>query len=203
MMNSSVGSGVKKRKRDDEVIEVENEEYEKENELRYMLLLKARYRDAFKLKFSPIIKANGSTIALGGRDGTCWLITGYAAQGKGKPRASYQVYLDGRKVKVTVSGAKAAVILRLIQDAEKRGETGDITWPYQPGDEASHVCHSANCIRPDHITMESRLVNQSRNDCPGQIQCPTCDTSLDACLHNPPCKWISAATRCSSCRRGM
>jgi len=202
MMNSVAGKAPAKRKNDDEVIDVEDEDG-KENELRYMLLLKSCHRDAFKLKFEPIIQATGSTIALGGRDGTCWLITGYAAQGKGKPRASYQVYLDGRKVKVTVSGAKAAVILKLIQDAEKRGDKGDVLWPYQPDDEASHVCHSANCIRPDHITMENRRVNQSRNDCPGQVHCPMCDTSLDACLHNPPCIWMSAATRCSHCRAGL
>ena len=70
MMNSVAGEALRKRKNDDEVIDVEAED-EKENELRYMLLLKACYRDAFKRKFEPIIQARGSTIAPGGRDGTC------------------------------------------------------------------------------------------------------------------------------------
>ena len=93
LMNNSraAAGGGKKRKTVNEVIEDEDEVKENEdNELRYLLLLKARHREAFKLKFLPLIRANGSTIVLGGRDGSCWLINGYAAQGKGKPRASYK-----------------------------------------------------------------------------------------------------------------
>jgi len=198
MMNSRQGEKRKRGDEDEKDEEDEGEEGDNED-ARYKLCLKARYRSAFKAKFGPIIRANGSNISLGGHSGTCWLVTGYVAQNKGGPRASYQVYLDGRNLKVTVGAAKAAVMMRLILDAEKAGFHADILWPFQQGDEASHVCHSPNCVRPDHIAMESRVVNQSRNDCCAQIQCLQCETHLDACTHHPRCIWLSKATSCSVC----
>jgi len=186
-----------------QTIVIDGEGAEKENlnddNRRYKWLLQVKYRKQFLSKFGPIIRANGNGIKLGGQNGECWIISGYQAKNKGGPRASYQVYLDGRDDRVTVSGAKAAVIFRLIQEAKESGDTKDIQWPYPDGFEASHLCHSSNCLRPSHIAMEPRSVNDERNNCSGEIECSRCKTVLDACTHDPRCIWRVEATRCSSC----
>jgi len=174
-------------------------ENQNEDHRRYKWLLQAQYRKQFLSKFAPIIRANGNGIKLGGQNGECWIISGYQAKNKGGPRASYQVYLNGREDRVTVSGAKAAVIFRLIQEAKENGDTKDIQWPYPDSFEASHLCHASNCIRPSHITMEPRSINDERNNCSGEIECPACEIVLDACTHDPHCIWRVEATRCSSC----
>jgi len=182
----------------------ENASPQNEDSRRYKWLLQVRYRKPFLNKFGPIIRANGNGITLGGQNGVCWMITGYQAKNKGGPRASYQVYLEGRDVRVTVSGAKAAVIFRLIQEAGKDGDTlVDVQWPYPDHFEASHICHSSNCLRPSHIVMEPRSVNEERNHCSGEIECPRCTIILDACTHVPHCIWRVEATRCSVCGFGM
>jgi len=166
---------------------------------RYKWLLQLQYRKQFLSKFAPIIQAKGNGIKLGGQNNECWIISGYQAKNKGGPRASYQVYLNGREERITVSGAKAAVIFRLIQEAKENGDAKDIQWPYPDNFEASHLCHSSNCLRPSHITMEPRSVNDERNNCSGEIECLTCKTVLDACTHEPHCIWRVEATRCSNC----
>jgi hypothetical protein len=194
---------VVKRKVIEETIVIDGDDADKENlnddSRKYKWLLKAQYRKQFMSKFGPIIQARGNGVKLGGQNRECWLISGYQAKDKGGPRASYQVYLNGRDNRVTVSGAKAAVIFRLIQEAKENGDTGDIQWPYPDNFEASHLCHSSNCLRPSHIVMESRSVNDERNNCSGEIECPVCETVLAACTHDPPCIWKVEATRCSSC----
>jgi len=173
-------------------------------ESKYQLCLKAAYRQAFLAKFRPIFTAAAESIRTGGgHNGQCWLVTGYAAQQKGGPRASYQVYLDGRSLRVTIGAAKAAFIYKLITEAQEQGYVGDIPWPYSETDEASHLCHTSNCVRPTHIWMEDKDINLDRNWCAGQVQCPECSFELDACSHNPRCMWSNWATRCSICQYGM
>jgi len=194
---------VVKRKSVIETVVIDDGEDEKgilnDDNRRYKSLLQLQYRKQFLSKFAPIIQANGNGIKLGGQGGECWIISGYQAKNKGGPRASYQVYLKGRQDRVTVSGAKAAVIFRLIQEAKESGDAKDIQWPYPDSFEASHLCHSSNCLRPSHITMEPRSVNDERNNCSGEIECLTCKTVLDACTHDPHCIWRVEATRCSNC----
>ena len=174
------------------------------DDVKYLTLLKSSSREQFMRKFEPIIKACGSYTALGGYpDNPCWLVKGYAKQGKGRPRASYQVYLQGRDERVTISGARAAVIFGMIQALEASGGTGDIEWPHPAHFEASHLCHQANCIRPAHIVMELKADNLSRNGCPGVVFCPACPIILKGCAHNPPCIRSNWAVSCNSCGHGM
>lgn len=162
--------------------------------------LKARYRAAFLAKFASIFIRPGPDVTVGGSCGSCWIVTGYKAKkDKGGPRASYQVYLSGRDLRVTICAAVAAVVYRLITQAQAMNMDDDIKWPYNEGDEASHVCHLSNCINPDHITVEPKNVNQGLSNCCGAIYCPNCDVSLDSCRHEPPCVWSSWATYCSAC----
>jgi len=169
--------------------------------VKYRLCLKAIYRQAFLAKFAPIFKASSPNIVVGGRNGQCWLVNGYAATQKGGPRASYQVYLDGRSCRVTISGAKAAIVFRMIRQAQAEQNTGDIVWPWSDDYEASHRCHMSNCIHPDHLVMETRPDNDDRSICAGQVQCRQCEVLLDACAHIPPCIWLTSAARCSNCTR--
>jgi len=174
--------------------------FEDGDECKYQLCLKAEYRSAFLKKFQPIFTVDNPQVHLGGQNGECWIVSGYLAQKcKGGPRASYQVYLSGRTLRVTLSAAKAAVMFRMIQKAIQDEHKGDIEWAYAAGSEASHLCHSSNCIRPDHIVIESKEVNQDRNFCSGRIQCLECLHWLSACRHDPECIWLSNATVCSAC----
>lgn len=169
-------------------------------EIKWQLCLKARYRAAFLAKFASIFIRPGPDVTVGGSCGSCWIVTGYKAKkDKGGPRASYQVYLSGRDLRVTICAAVAAVVYRLITQAQAMNMDDDIKWPYNEGDEASHVCHFSNCINPDHITVEPKNVNQGLSNCCGAIYCPNCDVSLDSCRHEPPCVWSSWATYCSAC----
>jgi len=173
-------------------------------ESKSQLCLKAAYRQAFLTKFRPIFTAASASIRTGGgHNGQCGVVTGYAAQQKGGPRASYQVYLEGRSLRVTIGAAKAAFIYKLIMDAREQGYVGDIPWPYPETDEASHLCHTSNCVRPTHIWMEDKDINLDRHWCAGQAQCPQCGFELDVCSHNPRCMWSNWATRCSICQYGM
>lgn len=52
----------------------------------------------------------------------------------------------------------------------------------QTNEEASHLCHNASCVRPDHLVFEDGLVNKSRLCCElfrgkDGYRCP----------HNPTC----------------
>jgi len=189
---------------EEEALEDDEEEEEEKVDIKYLGLLKRSSREQFKRKFDPIIKPNGNYSKLGGYpDNPCWLITGYAKQGKGRPRASYQVYIQGRSERVTISGARAAVIFAMIRALEASGGQGDIEWPYPANFEASHLCHQANCIRPDHIVMESKVDNLSRNGCPGVVFCPACPIILNGCAHSPPCIRSNWAITCNSCGKGM
>jgi hypothetical protein len=174
----------------------------KADEVLYRKCLTKKHRQAFKSKVEPEISARSPKLKTGkGQSGQCWEIVGYnAKKGKGGPRASYQIYLEGRKLKLTVSATKCAVMLRLIQEAEMRStNVGDIPWPFGEDDQASHLCHMSNCIRPEHIWMEAKAVNDDRNNCSGQVECTRCHTRLDACKHNPRCIWRVEATSCSRC----
>jgi len=184
---------------------VDDEEDEEEKvDIKYLILLKSSSREQFMRKFDPIIKPEGRYSQLGGYpDNPCWLVTGYARQGRGRPRASYQVYTQGRNERVTVSGARAAVIFSLIQSLRANGGVGDIEWPYPAHFEASHLCHQANCIRPDHIVMETKEDNLSRNGCPGVVFCPDCPIVLNGCAHSPPCIRSNWAITCNSCGHGI
>ena len=183
-----------------------NEELDNNNEedVKYLKLLKAEIRRAFLDKFIPIIKADGEYSQSGGYpDNPCWLVTGYARQGRGRPRASYQVYTQGRRERITVSGARASVIFAMIQQLRASDGTGDIEWPYPEDFEASHLCHQANCIRPVHIVMESKADNLARSICPGVLFCPNCPIILYGCAHSPPCIRSNWAVTCNSCGHGV
>ncbi len=171
------------------------------DDVKYLSLLKRTSREQFMRKFEPIIKAGGDYTELGGYpDNPCWLVKGYAKQGKGRPRASYQVYLQGREERVTISGARAAVIIALIRASESKE---DIEWPYPAHFQASHLCHQANCIRPAHIVMESGVDNLSRDGCPGVVFCPSCPVILKGCAHSPICIRSNWAVTCNSCGHGI
>ena len=51
-------------------------------------------------------------------------------------------------------------ILSLFLELRDQGVT---EWP--DGFEASHLCHTKRCIRPDHLHLEDRATNQSRDAC--------------------------------------
>jgi hypothetical protein len=59
--------------------------------------------------------------------------------------------------------------------------------------EVSHLCHNPRCIVPEHIVIESQLINNARKGCPGWIQCSdVCGRChgrkvIWVCAHEPPC----------------
>ena len=59
--------------------------------------------------------------------------------------------------------------------------------PPSNGEEASHLCHTVNCVRPEHLTFESGDVNKSRLCCRLFGHLPTY-----RCPHTPSCLNASA-----------
>lgn len=53
--------------------------------------------------------------------------------------------------------------------------------------EASHLCHNSRCINPQHLLLEHRDVNKSRQGCVGTVICSGCEHSRLVCQHVPSC----------------
>ena len=61
----------------------------------------------------------------------------------------------------------------------------------------SHLCHTRNCINPEHLIAEHRTLNISRIGCPGDVLCPCpCKVLAFSCPHRPKC--MARSRRCET-----
>jgi hypothetical protein len=47
----------------------------------------------------------------------------------------------------------------------------------------SHLCGDARCMNPDHLVVETPEENNSRKNCPVQVECTHCHQITPACNH--------------------
>lgn len=84
----------------------------------------------------------------------CWLWSGCRRKGYGASRIPRGPVIDVHIISFFLFGGKLS-----------------------DGKEVSHLCHEKLCFNPDHLTLESRMLNSSRNLCyTGQT-----------CWHHPRC----------------
>ena len=55
------------------------------------------------------------------------------------------------------------------------------------GDHVSHLCDKPKCMLPEHMYLESPVVNNSRKNCGKIIKCADCPKHYQACDHSPRC----------------
>lgn len=94
----------------------------------------------------------------------------YGVRGKGSTLKGHQrsaYFFTG------VTPARAA--------SKKKGGTHRDTNGWPTDSQISHLCHRSNCVRPDHVQQELRVVNLRRNWC-GILGGEGCD-----CGMTPPC----------------
>lgn len=53
--------------------------------------------------------------------------------------------------------------------------------------EVSHLCHNPLCIAEEHLWDESHTDNEARKNCLGDLRCPTTQTLIRPCVHEPRC----------------
>ena len=84
---------------------------------------------------------------------------------------------DGQVKKSSITVSRAALLVKLI----KEGEVSTLEIDREL--ECSHLCHNKLCINTDHLVLESKSLNISRNICSRRRQCqgghePACKADL-------------------------
>jgi hypothetical protein len=51
----------------------------------------------------------------------------------------------------------------------------------------SHLCDKPRCTIPEHVVLETPIVNNSRKNCGLTFDCTHCEKKILACKHNPKC----------------
>ena len=91
------------------------------------------------------------TVKCGEDPAFCWTFTGRTKHGYGL----VDVVIPGRsKSRTTIHAHRLALMIWI---------TG--SWDIPSELDASHLCGTRNCVRPDHLVLESREDNKSRQIC--------------------------------------
>lgn len=105
----------------------------------------------------------------------CWL-----SRKKPSDRGYIKLKVDAQ---VSVAGRSKEVYLQQIAVVAKDDEKQK-SLLLTDGYEASHLCHEKLCFNPNHIFMEPKAINISRNDC---ICVKIGEKHYSNCNHQPQC----------------
>jgi hypothetical protein len=87
----------------------------------------------------------------------------------------------GGYVQISAMGANKVLVLQEVA-AAAGGQ-----YRSEENAQVSHRFHQPKCKVPDHMCIESSVLNNQRKGCLVWIKCPCCNEILWVCTHEPPC----------------